>query len=327
MKVLVAGGAGYIGSVCAECLLAAGYEVGVIDNLSRGHRDAVPPSAQFYLGDVGDSEFINRVLDVFRPEAVMHFCAHSLVGESVREPMPYYENNVAAGLVLLRAMLRHGVRKIVFSSTAAVFGEPEDVLIAEDTPKKPINPYGRSKLMFENILTDYSLAYGLKAVSLRYFNAAGATKERGEDHRPESHLIPIVLEVALGKRPELTVFGDDYPTPDGSCVRDYIHVEDLAQAHILALSALDNLPGHECFNLGNGHGFSVFEVIKAAERVTGKKIPYRVGERRLGDPAVLVASSEKIRSRLGWKPRFSNIDDIIESAWRWRIAHPSGYAA
>lgn len=327
MKVLVAGGAGYIGSVCTDLLVQSGYSVVVVDNLSRGHRQAVPSSAKLYCGDIADESFLDQVFRLEKPAAVMHFCALSLVGESVANPITYYQNNVSAGLVLLRVMLAHNVKKLIFSSTAAIFGEPTVVPISENTPTSPVNPYGASKLMFERILSDLGHAYRFRSVSLRYFNAAGATEHHGEDHRPETHLIPIILDVALGKRQKLIVFGNDYPTPDGSCIRDYIHVADLAEAHILALEYLDRIEGAEFFNLGNGQGFSVFEVVAAAEKVTGRSIPLEIGERRPGDPAVLVASSAKIRNTLGWQPRHRDIHEIIESAWRWKLEHPNGYNA
>lgn len=325
MNVLVAGGAGYIGSVCVEVLLAAGHRVAVVDNLSRGHRSAVPPEASFHCGDVSDREFLRRVFSEFEPEAVVHLCALSLVAESVERPLDYYCNNLAGGLALLDVMQEFHVRRFVFSSSAAIFGEPSSVPIAEPAPKNPLNPYGRTKWMFEQILSDVAKATDLCAVSLRYFNAAGATESRGEDHRPETHLIPLVLEVAEGRRSHITVFGDDYPTPDGSCVRDYIHVLDLARAHALALENMDRLAGVVAYNLGNGNGFSVLEILDAARRVTGRPIPFRVGPRRPGDPAVLVACSEKIRRELGWHPHVQDIESMIESAWRWKLAHPHGY--
>ncbi|MGC8741550.1 MAG: UDP-glucose 4-epimerase GalE [Candidatus Sumerlaeaceae bacterium] len=326
MKILIAGGAGYIGSVCTELLLRHGLSVAVVDNLSRGHRQAVPHEAEFYCGDIGDAVFLDSVFRAVKPAAVMHFCALSLVGESIENPLAYYQNNVAAGLILLRTMLAHGVTKLIFSSTAAIFGEPQLIPIPEDAPPSPVNPYGASKWMFEQILRDLAKSVGFRSVSLRYFNAAGATDIHGEDHRPESHLIPLLLDVALGKRDKITVFGNDYPTHDGSCIRDYIHVADLAQAHLLALEYLDCVKGAEVFNLGNGHGFSVFEIIAATQTVTARRIPVEIGPRRPGDPAVLVASSEKIRRVLGWNPRYPDIHEIIQSAWRWKREHPHGYA-
>lgn len=326
MNVLVLGGAGYIGSVCAEYLLEAGHSVAVVDNLSRGHREAIPEKAACFLGDIGDERFMNEVFSSFHADAVMHLCALSLVGESVINPSLYYQNNVAAGISLLRVMLAQNVRKIIFSSTAAVYGEPSETPIHEDLPKAPVNPYGKSKLMFEEVLADLASADGLRAISLRYFNAAGATAARGEDHHPETHLIPLVLDAALGRRECVTVFGTDYPTPDGSCIRDYIHVADLARAHLLALEYLDKVNGAEAFNLGNGQGFSVLEIIEAAKEVTGRSIPVRIGRRRAGDPAILVASAQKAHKTLGWKPAFTDVREIIASAWRWKLAHPNGYA-
>ncbi len=326
MKVLIAGGAGYIGSVCVARLLEEGHTVTVVDNLSRGHFRAVSSEADLYVGDIGDEEFLTKVFQRVQPDAVMHFCAHSLVGESVADPLTYYQNNVCATLVLLRVMIRHGVKRLVFSSTAAVYGEPTSVPITEDVPTNPVNPYGRSKLMVENILADCARAYGLRAVILRYFNAAGAWGRFGEDHRPETHLIPVVLDAALGVREYVTVFGQDYPTPDGTCVRDYIHVVDLADAHLLGLKHLDQIQGLDCFNLGNGTGFSVREIIQAAEEVTGRAIPVKMGPRRPGDPAVLVASSDQIRRVLGWSPRYTDIREIIRTIWEWKRAHPFGYS-
>ncbi|MCX7625988.1 MAG: UDP-glucose 4-epimerase GalE [Candidatus Sumerlaeaceae bacterium] len=326
MKVLVLGGAGYIGSVCTEYLLEAGHSVAVVDNLSRGHRDSIPANAIFFQGDIGDDSFMHQVFDSFRADAVMHFCALSLVGESVVNPALYYQNNVAAGISLLQSMLAHDVRKIIFSSTAAVYGEPSQIPIVEEAPKIPVNPYGKSKLMFEEILADMAAAHGLRAVSLRYFNAAGATTQHGEDHCPETHLIPLVLDAALGRREYVLVFGTDYPTPDGSCIRDFIHVADLARAHLLALDLLEKVNGAEAFNLGNGQGFSVLQIIEAAREVTGRSIPVKISHRRPGDPAVLVASARKAQSVLGWQPEFTDIREIIASAWRWKLQHPNGYA-
>lgn len=317
-KVLVCGGAGYIGSHMARCLSAQGLAVTVLDNLSTGHREA-SQWGDFIAADLRDVTSLEQGLSGKRFDAVMHFCARSLVGESVAEPYDYYANNVAGTLNLLEAMRRHGVDRLVFSSTAAVFGNPETDLIDEDHPKAPINPYGASKLMVERILSDAAQAYGLRSVALRYFNAAGASADGriGESHQPETHLIPNVLRSVLGTGPGLKVFGDDYPTPDGTCVRDYVHVEDLAQAHHLALDFMDSNDGAHVFNLGNGNGFSVKEVIQSASEVAGCAIPYEVAERRLGDPPVLVASSDKARRVLGWRPRYTTIEPIIQSAWRW----------
>lgn len=326
MKVLIAGGAGYIGSVCVARLLEEGHAVTVVDNLSRGHFRAVSSDADLYVGDIGDEEFLTKVFQRVHPDAVMHFCAHSLVAESVADPITYYKNNVCATLSLLRVMIRHDVKRLVFSSTAAVYGEPASVPITEESHTNPVNPYGRSKLMVENILADCARAYGLRAVMFRYFNAAGAWGHLGEDHRPETHLIPIVVDAALGLRECVTIFGEDYPTPDGTCVRDFIHVLDLADAHLLGLRHLDRVEETECFNLGNGTGFSVREIIRATEEVTGRSISVNMGPRRPGDPAVLVASSDKIRRELGWTPRFTDIREIIRTVWEWKRAHPFGYS-
>lgn len=326
MRVLVAGGAGYIGSVCVEELVAAGHEVVVADNLSRGHRDAVHPDARLEVGDLADEAFLDRVLKDGAFDGVMHFCAASQVGESVAEPMLYYENNLSNGFRLVKAMLRHGVGRFIFSSTAALFGEPESVPIGEDDPQTPTNPYGRTKLYFERFLADCDAAYGLKSVCLRYFNAAGASARFGEDHDPETHLIPIVLQVAAGRRERVMVFGDDYPTPDGTCVRDYIHVVDLAAAHIRALEHLVRTGASDRFNLGNGQGYSVLQVLQAAEGVTGRTVARTMAGRRAGDPAVLVASAEKARRVLGWDPRHAALEAIIASAWEWMRTHPDGYA-
>ena len=325
-KILVVGGAGYIGSVTVEHLLEAGYAVTVLDNLSRGHRAAVADGAALVVGDLADKTKLSELFSTHDFDAVMHFSASSLVGESVGAPLDYYQNNLGNGTNLLQTMVSAGVQRIVFSSTAAIFGDAVKQPIAEDDPRAPANPYGRTKLMFENLLDDCDAAYGLRSVCLRYFNAAGATERFGEDHRPETHLIPLVLEAARGSRDAIKVFGDDYPTKDGTCVRDYIHVADLAQAHVLALGHLLDGGASEKFNLGNGQGFTVREVIAAAERVTGNVVPWEVAARRAGDPAVLVASSEKIRNALGWKPNHMGLDGIIGSAWRWMEQHAQGYA-
>ncbi|QOY62007.1 UDP-glucose 4-epimerase GalE [Lysobacter sp. H21R4] len=318
MHVLICGGAGYIGSHMARFLVARSVSVTTLDNLSTGHREAVQ-GGELVEADLLDPASIERALGGRRFDAAMHFCARSLVGESVSQPYAYYANNVSGTLNLLEAMRRHGIGKLVFSSTAAVFGQPERERIDEDHPKAPINPYGASKLMVERILADASSAYGLRSVALRYFNAAGASDDAciGESHQPETHLIPNVLRAALGTGPALKVFGDDYPTPDGTCVRDYVHVDDLAQAHQLALDYMDRHDGAHAFNLGNGKGFSVREVIDAAKAATGREIRYEVAPRRPGDPAVLVASSEKARRELGWVPAHTDLAPIIESAWRW----------
>jgi UDP-glucose 4-epimerase len=318
MKVMVTGGAGYIGSVVTEELLKGGDEVVVYDSLYKGHREAVVEGAAFVKGDLLDTALLRETLAHHRVEAVVHMAADSLVGESVKEPAKYFRNNVLGGLSLLDAMRGAGVTRLVFSSTAAVYGEPAKQPIEESDPTEPTNPYGETKLAFERALRWFDGAYGLKFVSLRYFNAAGATERSGERHDPETHLIPIVLQAAAGTRPEVTVFGTDYATPDGTCVRDYIHVVDLAQAHVLALHAL--VKGHpsSIYNLGcGGEGYSVKQVIDCARRVTGKEIPVRQGPRRPGDPAVLIASSSRIVRELGWRPKHQQLDAIVESAWRW----------
>ncbi len=318
MRVLVTGGAGYIGSVVSEVLLDGGHQVLVVDNLEKGRRDAVPERAAFAQLDVLDVDGMTCAMRGFATDAVVHMAAHSLVGESVTDPRKYYRNNVTGGLALLDAMRAAGVDRLVFSSTAAVYGEPARQPIVEDDPLVPTNPYGATKLAFEQALAWYRQAYGLRSISLRYFNAAGATARRGERHDPETHLIPLVLQAAAGRRPYVTVFGTDYPTPDGTCVRDYIHVEDLARAHVLALCALATPPVRAHYNLGcGGTGFSVRQVIDAARRVTGRAIAEVVADRRTGDPAVLVASSDRIRAELGWHPRHTRLDDIIASAWNW----------
>jgi UDP-glucose 4-epimerase len=325
MKIMVVGGAGYIGSVTVEQLLKAGHEVVVFDNLLKGHREAIPEGAPFYHGDMGNVSDLKKVFEAHTFDAVMHFAALSLVGESVTHPSKYFANNVSNGLVLLVTMLEYGIKKFVFSSTAAVYGEPTEWPIHEDFPHNPTNPYGESKLAFEKVLKWYEQAYGLRFATLRYFNAAGATERVGEDHEPETHLIPLVLQVAQGKREFISMFGDDYPTPDGTCVRDYIHVVDLADAHVRALSILGERSG--TFNLGNGKGFSVKEVIDTARKITGHAIPTRVAPRRAGDPAVLVASSDRIRAELGWNPQHPDLERIIGDAWAWHQAHPNGYHA
>lgn len=318
MNVLVCGGAGYIGSHMAKWLASRGFAVSVLDNLSTGHREAVR-WGELIEADLLDEASLDRAFADRLFDAVMHFCARSLVGESMTQPYVYYANNVAGSLNLLQAMQRHGVGRLVFSSTAAVFGQPVSEVIDEDHPKAPINPYGASKLMVERMLADAAQAYGLRSVALRYFNAAGAcpSGEIGEAHDPETHLIPNVLRAALGTGAALKVFGDDYPTPDGTCVRDYVHVDDLAQAHELALSYMDTHEGAHAFNLGNGSGFSVREVIATAEQISGATIPFEQAPRRAGDPAVLVAASAKARRELGWQPKYTELAPIIESAWRW----------
>lgn len=322
MNVLVTGGAGYIGSVVVEELLRDRHEVTVYDNLTRGHRDAVAPEAQFIQADLQDSERLKAALRHHSVEAVIHMAAASLVGESVEDPGSYYKNNVVAGLSLLDAMRAEGVTKLVFSSTAAVYGDLAKQPIEESDPTVPTNPYGETKLAFEQALKWYSDAYDLRFASLRYFNAAGATLRCGEWHSPESHLIPIVLQVAAGTRSSVELFGVDYPTRDGTCVRDYIHVVDLARAHILALQSSRNA----VYNLGCGTGYSVKEVIDCAEKITGRSIPVKITGRRAGDPPTLIASSAAIKRELEWSPKFQNLEAIIESAWAWLKAHPAGYS-
>jgi UDP-glucose 4-epimerase len=323
MSVLICGAAGYIGSHMLKWLAQRGHSVTVLDNLSTGHREAVQ-WGEFVQADLLDPSSLERVFAGRSFDAVMHFCARSLVGESVAQPYDYYANNVAGTLNLLQAMQRHRVGKLVFSSTAAVFGHPVTDRIDEDHPKQPINPYGASKLMVERILADAAHAYGLRSVALRYFNAAGASADGdiGESHQPETHLIPNVLRATLGTGPALKVFGDDYATPDGTCVRDYVHVNDLALAHELALGYMDAHAGAHAFNLGNGQGFSVRQVIEAAARVTGLEIPHEVAARRPGDPAVLVASSERARREMRWVPAYTELDAIIGTAWRWHQTQP-----
>lgn len=322
MNVLVTGGAGYIGSVVTEELLTAGHAVTVYDDLSKGHRDAVAPGAAFVEADLLDEDALSRALRERAIDAVVHMAATSLVGESVQDPAKYYRTNVEGGLSLLDGMRRHGALRLVFSSTAAVYGEPEEQPIGEDAPTVPTSPYGETKLAFEHALRWYDLAYGLRYVSLRYFNAAGATARNGERHEPETHLIPLVLRVAMGKAPAVTVFGDDYPTRDGTCVRDYIHVVDLARAHVLALHGLEREGARSgIYNLGcGGEGYSVLDVVRAACDVSGREIPVRIGPRRPGDPAVLVASSARISSELGFAPERQDLHQIIESAWKWMAA-------
>ena len=324
MKILVTGGAGYIGSIVAGQLLAAGHEVVVLDNLSKGHLAAVPEQGRLVEADLLDADAVQRVLGDGGYAGVLHFAALSLVGESVAHPDRYYRNNVCGTLNLLDAMRASGVPRLVFSSTAAVYGEPTEVPIPETAPPRPINPYGASKLAIDQLIAFTTAAYGLSAVSLRYFNVAGASGLLGEAHAPETHLIPLVLQTALGRRAAVSVYGTDYPTPDGTAIRDYIHVDDLARAHLLALEAAR--PGvHQVYNLGNGAGFSVREVVETARRVTGRAIPAVESGRRPGDPPVLVASSERIRSELAWRPAKADLGTIIADAWAWFQAHPSGY--
>ena len=325
MRVLVTGGAGYIGSVTSEVLLLHDHDVMVFDDLSQGHRAAVPASATWVEGDLSSPRAIQAAIDTYRPEAVMHFAARSLVGESMEEPFVYLRDNLVNGLNLLQACIAGGVDRFILSSTANLFGSPAAALIDEQTAIAPGSPYGESKWALERALYWISQTKGLRFASLRYFNAAGASEARGEHRNPETHLIPQVLQVAAGRRDHITIFGDDYDTSDGTCVRDYIHVLDLAEAHVLAMQALEQ--GNRVYNLGNGKGFSVRQVIDTARAVTGAVIPERIGPRRAGDPARLVASSDLIRRELGWSPRYPGLQQIIETAWRWHQQYPQGYAS
>lgn len=322
MRVFVTGGAGYIGSVCTEELLNAGHQVTVYDNLSEGHRSAVDSRAKFILGRPDERDDIQNAVKSVQPEAILHFAANALVGESMTNPGKYFHNNVCNGLKLLDAAVHNGVKKFVFSSTCATYGPPDRVPMTEDLAQRPINPYGESKLMFEKMLSWYHQIHGLEFVAFRYFNAAGATEKFGEHHRIETHLIPNVLKVPLGQSKQCEIYGTDYPTPDGTCIRDYIHIVDLAQAHILALA-----PGKQGFyNLGNGDGYSVRQVIETCEKVTGHKIPAVEKPRRPGDPPKLVAASHKAIQELGWKPKFPKLLDIVSTAWNWHKQHPNGYS-
>jgi UDP-glucose 4-epimerase len=325
LKILVTGGAGYIGGTVALRLLAAGHNVLIYDNFSHGHRDLVPTGIQLIEGDLADREQLTRIFRDEQVDAVMHFAALIEAGESMNQPEIFFRNNTASTLSLLEAMLASGVDRLVFSSTAAVYGEPRSTPIEEDAVLAPTNAYGESKLLVEHMLTWLNRIHGLRYASLRYFNVAGAVEGRGEAHEPESHLIPLILDVALGRRKSIKVFGQDYPTPDGTCIRDYVHVGDLADAHILALDALGT-HSRLIYNIGNGHGFSVREVVESVRRVTGHPIPLLEEPRRPGDPAVLVASSKRIMDELGWKPRFSALDDIVRSAWIWHQQRYGGKA-
>ena len=324
LKVLVTGAAGYIGSICAELLISRGIEVIALDSLIEGHKSALHAKAIFCQVDLGDRRELEAVFTQHKIDAVMHFAGEALVAKSVREPSVFYASNVACGVNLLDAITRHGVKKFIFSSTCATYGEPEIVPITETHRQVPINPYGKSKLVFEQILGDYRAYTGLDYAALRYFNVAGSTSELGEHHRQETHLIPRVLDAAMGLIPHLDVFGTDYPTPDGTCVRDYIHVLDIADSHLRALEEIDRVAG-EAFNVGTARGYSILEVISAAEHITGRKIPRKIGPRRPGDPAVLVASKDKMKNVLGWDAKHSSLEEIIESAWAWRQKHPHGY--
>ena len=326
MPILVTGGAGYIGSICVEELVKQDFKVIVIDNLQEGHREAVSPEAELFVGDIGDRFLLDRLFRDFEIATVMHFAAEATVELSVKDPQLFFETNVAKGLVLLDVMKENGCNQMIFSSTAALFGNPEYTPIDEAHPEKPINAYGESKLMYEKILDWYHAAYGIQYNSFRYFNAAGASKNFGEVHRNESHLIPIILNTALGQREKLNIYGSDYPTKDGTCVRDYLHVADIAQAHILGLDNLEKRPRAK-YNLGNGVGFTNLEVLKTAEKVCGKAIPFEFSDRRMGDPDRLVASSDLAKRELGWNPQYETLEDIIRSAWEWHSKHPSGYAS
>ena len=327
MTILVLGGAGYIGSHTVYELIDNGEDVVIIDNLLTGHEEAVHPKARFYKGDIRDKEFLDSVFKKEKIDAVIHFAASSLVGESMEKPLKYYDNNLCGTKILLDSMVEHGIDKIVFSSTAAVYGEPERIPILETDKTEPTNPYGETKLSMEKMFKWVGKAHGLRYVSLRYFNACGAhvSGKIGEDHNPESHLIPLILQVPNGKREFISIFGEDYQTKDGTCIRDYIHVTDLAQAHILAVKYLQNGGKSDIFNLGNGIGFSVKEVIETARKVTQKEIPAKVTPRRTGDPAKLIASSDKAKKVLGWKPQHAELDEIISTAWNWHKNHPDGF--
>ncbi len=326
MKILVTGGAGYIGSITSAELIAAGHEVVVFDSLYQGHREAVPPEAAFVQGDLRDPDAVARLFKEHPGiDGIMHFASYTLVGESMQKPLMYLRDNLVAGANLLEQAVEHGVNRFILSSTANLFDDPTTMPIEPDDRIVPGSPYGESKFFLERLLFWFRRIYGLNYACLRYFNASGDTPERGEHHDPELHLIPVVLEVALGKREQVVIFGGDYPTKDGTCVRDYIHVLDLAKAHILTMESLDKL-GVRTYNLGNGSGFSNLEVVEMARKVTGKPIPYTIGPRRPGDPATLVASSAKIRDELGWVPQHSSLENIIRSAWDWHSRHPNGYA-
>jgi UDP-glucose 4-epimerase len=326
LRILVVGGAGYVGSTTVEGLVEAGHAVTVYDNLSTGHRGALIDGADFVVGEIGDAQHLEAVLRDARVDAVLHCAAKSLVGESMADPGLYYRNNVGGGVALLDAMRAAGVTRLVYSSTAAVYGEPRRVPIAEADRTEPINPYGATKLAFEGAMRWFAASHDFRAISLRYFNVAGATERNGEDHEPETHLVPLVLRVAAGEATHVQIYGQDYPTPDGTCIRDYVHVRDLANAHLLALEATgEGDPSLEVYNLGSAAGFSVREVVEAARKVTGRAIPARALKRRTGDPPVLVASSRRARRELGWTPRHSSLEQMLADAWEWRQAHPNGY--
>ncbi len=328
MSVLICGGAGYIGSHNVRAFKADGDDVIVVDNLETGHRASVPSDVKFYEGDIRNPETLAKIFTENKIESVIHFCAYSLVGESVDKPLKYFNNNVGGMITLLEAMQKFDVKRIIFSSTAATYGEPKRIPILETDPTEPTNPYGESKRIMEKMMNWVSRRYDIRYVSLRYFNVAGAWHDGtiGEDHRHETHLIPLILQVPMGKREHITVYGDDYPTKDGTCIRDYIHVEDLAKAHILALKYLRDGGESNIFNLGSGDGYSVMEMINAARKVTGHPIPAEIGERRPGDPARLVADSTKAHEILRWQPEITGMEDIIATAWKWHKSHPNGYA-
>jgi len=329
MAILVTGGAGYIGSATAELLRRSGESVVVLDNLCYGHREALDESIPFYEGDIGDSELIGDIAREHGIDACIHFAAFAFVGESVEQPGMYFENNVAQTLALLESLRAVGTKKFIFSSTCATYGEPQYVPIDEAHPQNPVNPYGWSKFMVERMLEAFDLAHNMKFVALRYFNASGASVSgstpRGEDHDPETHLIPLVLQVALGQREKIAIFGEDYPTPDGTAIRDYIHIEDLGQAHHQALEYLRNGGDSQFINLGNGAGYSVLEVVETARQVTGKEIPVEIQPRRAGDPSRLIAVADKAKNVLGWQPKYPDLKTIVESAWQWHESHPNGY--
>ncbi|WP_203623531.1 MULTISPECIES: UDP-glucose 4-epimerase GalE [unclassified Lacticaseibacillus] len=327
MTIAVLGGAGYIGSHTVAQLVKAGEDVVVLDNLITGHRQAVDPKARFYQGDIRDYKFLSSVFSQEKIEGIIHFAAFSIVPESMKDPLKYFDNNTGGLITLLEAMHQFGINKIVFSSTAATYGEPKSIPIKETDPQVPTNPYGESKLAMEKIMHWSDVAYGIKFVALRYFNVAGAMPDGsiGEDHHPETHLIPIILQVAAGTRTGLQIFGDDYPTKDGTNVRDYVHVVDLADAHILALKYLREGHDSNAFNLGSATGFSNLEILNAARKVTGKEIPAKIGPRRAGDPSTLIAASDKAREILGWQPKYDDVEKVIETAWNWHESHPKGY--
>ncbi len=324
MNILVTGGAGYIGSIVTEELLKQDHSVVVVDNLQEGNRKAILPEAEFFEGDFGNKKLLDEIFEKHKIDAVLHFAGEITIEFSMSDPGLYFHNNVVNGLTLLEAMRKHGCNRFIFSSTAATFGEPQYTPIDEKHPQVPINAYGESKLMLEHILDWYNRAYGLKFNAFRYFNAAGASKRLGEAHKHESHLIPVIIQAALGQKEKISIFGNDYPTKDGTCIRDYIHVKDLAQAHILALRNLETRPNAK-YNLGNGAGFSNLEVLQMVEKVSGKKINYDFADRRPGDPAVLIASSELAQKELGWKPKYADLESIVKSAWEWYSTHPDGY--